>query len=205
MKDLVIGVKTYSNKISDKENKKLNNKKCNFCGISTENNKYSHLKNEEWFNSCSLCYYTEHLDSLVSMNKGDLIFLPEISQVELFGILRMIWFVEYLYNKNKNDPHLEEVFDSIKILEEYIEERKDLAETLFANGSSNVNIMVDYLHANQNISSQDKNKALKYLRWLPNKTVFIEEVENWSKEDLKKFHPKNFKKIIQHMEKQKNG
>jgi hypothetical protein len=201
MKGLIINVDKDNKIIDDKSKKSLiNSIKCNFCGISTTIKKHNHFKNDGWFNSCSLCYYTENLDKLISMNKGDLIFLPEISQVELFGILRMCWQISYLQNINKNDPHLEEVYDSIMILEEALEERKEHAETLFANGASNVNIMVDFLHSTE---LENKEKALKYLRWLPNKNNFIEEIEFWSKEDLKKFNPNNFKKIIQHMEKQK--
>lgn len=205
MKGLMIGVKKNTQKISEKEIKSIKNTdNCNFCGISTKKTNHYHLKAGTWYNSCSLCYYTENLDTLISMNKGDLIFLPEISQVELFGILRMIWFIEYLHDKNKNDPHLEEVYDSIELLRDAIEERKEHAETLFANGSSNINIMVDYLHSTD-IEEEEQKKSLKYLRWLPNKNVFLEEIENWSKEDLKKFHPKNFKDVIRHMEKRKNG
>jgi hypothetical protein len=204
MSNLIIGVDKKQKKITEKEIKILKNEeKCQFCSIDISHSSHFHFKEEVWYKSCSLCYYTEHLDKLIAQKKGDLIFMPEISQIELFGLMRMIWNISDLYQKNKNDDHLEEVFDSIKFLEENIIDRKEHAETLFASGVSNVDLIVDYLHsANDNPNFK---KPLKYLRWLPNKDLFLEDIEHWAKNDLKKYNPKNFKNLIRHMEKKKNG
>jgi len=204
MSNLIIGVKTHQNTISEKESKLLKNEnKCFFCGISTEHSSFEHFKADKWHNSCSLCYYTEHLDILIAQNKGFLIFMPEISQIELFGIMRMIWHISSLYKEDKNDNHLEEVYDSIKFLEETIFDRREHAETLFANGCSSVDLIVDFLHANKQL--EGFSKALKYLRWLPNKNIFADDIEYWGNNDLKKYNPKNFKNLIKHMESKKNG
>lgn len=203
MKSLTIGVDKEQRKITEKEKKDLDKENnCSFCGIDISHSSYYHYK-EKWHKSCSLCYYTEHLDKLIAMKKGDLIFMPEISQVELFGIMRVIWYISDIYYNNKQDEHLEEVYDSVMFLNENITDRKDHAETLFSNGVSSVNLIVDYLH--EKTDHTDFDKALQYLRWLPNKDLFKEDIDHWNIKDLKKYNPKNFKSLIKHMENSKNG
>ena len=100
MKKLTIGVDKIQRIITEKEIKNLKNQNtCSFCGIDISHASHFHFNNDQWNKSCSLCYYSENLDKLIAMNKGDLIFMPEISQVELFGLLRMIWNISDLYNK----------------------------------------------------------------------------------------------------------
>lgn len=205
-KNLILGVNKKQLKISKEEKFNLDKKekKCNFCGINTE--KYGHYlnKNGEWNNACSLCYYSENLDELIAMDKGSIVFINEISQVEIFGLMRMIWYIKELYKNSKNNDHLEEVYDSLLILEESLIDRAGHAENLFSTGASNVNILVDFLHST-NIEDSKTKIPLKYLRWIPNENVFREEIEYWNKIDYKKYHPNNFKSIIKQMEKRKNG
>lgn len=205
---LMIGVDRHKKIITEQEKKivdKNDTKKCHFCGINTNKHSHYHYKNDKWVKSCSFCYYNEHLDNLVAMNKGFIVFIHEIEQVELFNELRMIWLIKELYNNSKNNDHLEEIYDSISILEEAINDRKEVAETLFSNGSSDVNILVNYLHSQSKEDYSKNNIPLNYLRWVPNPNVFKEEIEYWNKTDLKKYHPKNFKAIIKQMEKKNNG
>ena len=117
----------------------------------------------------------------------------------------MIWFVKELYNNSKNNDHLEEIYDSVSILEEAIKDRTEVAETLFSNGASDVNILVNYLYSQNEENIEKNHLPLKYLRWIPNHNVFKDEIEYWNKTDLKKYHPKNFKAIIKQMEKKNNG
>jgi hypothetical protein len=206
--NLMIGVNKSQKIITNKEKNivdKKDLKKCHFCGVNINKYFHYHYKNEIWTKSCSLCYYSENLDDLIAMNKGFLVFIHEIDQVEIFNLLRMIWLVRELYNNSKNNDHLEEIFDSISILEESIEDRKEVAETLFSNGASDVNIVVNYLHSQNEEDSSNNDLPLKYLRWIPNPNVFKEEIEYWNKTDFKKYHPKNFKAIIKQMEKKNNG
>lgn len=205
---LILNVDRLKKEITEKEQKeadKKSNKKCTFCGININKYSHYHYKNDIWQKSCSLCYYNEHLDNLIAMNKGTIAFIPEIEQEELFNLIRMIWFVKELYNNSKNNDHLEEIYDSVSILEEAINDRTEVAETLFSNGSSDVNILVNYLHSQKPETVEKSHLPLKYLRWIPNHNVFKDEIEYWNKTDLKKYHPKNFKAIIKQMEKKNNG
>jgi hypothetical protein len=205
---LMINVDRFKKEITEKEKNivdKTNNNKCAFCGINTNKYSHYHYKNDTWHNSCSLCYYSENLDNLIALNKGKIAFIPEIDQEELFNLLRMIWFVKELYNNSKNNDHLEEIYDSVSILDEAIKDRTEVAETLFSNGASDVNILVNYLHSQKKEIIDKNHLPLKYLRWIPNENIFKDEIEYWNKKDLKKYHPKNFKAIIKQMEKKNNG
>ena len=104
-KKLMLNVYRSKKEITEKEKKQVDsksNKKCAFCGININKYSHYHYKNNAWHKSCSLCYYNEHLDNLIALNKGTIAFIPEIDQEELFNLIRMIWFFELLYNSFTN-------------------------------------------------------------------------------------------------------
>lgn len=209
MKDnILIDVSRFKPVITDKEKKDIDNKKidqCPFCGVNIEKHYHYHFKNEKWYKSCSFCYYSENIDKLIAMNKGDFIFLNDMSQVDLFNTLRQIYFVEYLHksqnsreNKNtKVDEHLEEIYDSFLLLKDSLSDRKEYAANLICPSANDINIVTDYLSVCTKQEYEDSKLTLKYLRWLPNQEIFREEIQWWIEKNFNdNCHPKDYKKII---------
>lgn len=203
--NISIDVSRFKPQINEKEKKELDNKnitECPFCGVNIKNYSHYHFKNDKWYKSCSFCYYTENIDKLIAMNKGDFIFLNEMSQVDLFNILRHIYFLDYLY-KNKNskdnkiDEHIEEIYDSYLLIQDSLSDRKEYAANLMCPSANDINIVTDYLSVCTKEEYDNSKHALKYLRWLPNQEIFKEEILWWIENNFKEnCHPKDYKKII---------
>lgn len=179
-------------------------KKCSFCGISIEKYSHSHFKDEEYYSSCSLCYYVEHLDELRTLKNGSIIMMPEITQVELFSILRMIWFIEQLENDAKDDRY-EEIFDSTRNIYGLIKERVEFSSHYYTGSIENVNVLINFLYSLDDEKYYKRDIGLKNLLWLPDKSYFEKEIKYWIDVEYNKYHPKNFKKIINELIKFKKG
>jgi len=206
--NIFIDVSRFKPEITEKEKTELDNKnikECPFCGINIEKHSHYHFKNNKWYKSCSYCYYSENIDNLIAMNKGDFIFLNDISQTDLFNILRHIYYLDYL-QKNKNskenkqikvDEHIEEIYDSFLLIKDSLSDRKEYAANLICPSANDINIVTDYLSVCSKEEYDNAKHTLKYLRWLPNEDVFKEEILWWIENNFdNKFHPKNYKSII---------
>lgn len=200
--NISIDVSRFKPYITEKEKNDVDSKKndqCPFCGVNIEEHSHYHYKNEKWYKSCSFCYYAENIDKLVAMNKGDFIFLNDISQVDLFNILRQIYLLEYIHKnqKNKIDEHIEEIYDSFLLIKDSLNDRIEYASNLICPSANDINIVTDYLSVCSEEEYKNSKITLKYLRWLPNKEIFKNEIEFWIEKNFKNnCHPKDYKKII---------
>jgi hypothetical protein len=170
-------------------------KKCAFCNISIGKHSHIHIKNKNLYKSCSLCYYAENLDELKTLDNGCIIMMPELNQVELFSLIRMIWFIEYLEKEAKDDQH-EELFDAVRNIESLIKERVEFTTYYYTSSIDNVNVLINFLYSINDDEYESRNVGLKNLLWLPNKKVFKDEIKYWIDSEYIKYQPKNFKKII---------
>jgi hypothetical protein len=204
MKDLILSInRNNTNKgILNSPTKK--EKKCNFCGITIEKYSHFHLKDGINYSSCSLCYYVEHLDELKTLKNGSIIMMPELTQVELFSILRMIWFIEQLELDSKDDRY-EEIFDSTRNIHGLIKERIEFSSHYYTGSIENVNTLINFLHSLDDNKYEKRHIGLKNLLWLPDKSYFLSEIKYWVDVEYHTYHPKNFKKIINEIIKYKKG
>lgn len=189
--------KIFTEQISDKNKQKVlshQKNECNCCGCYINNSYYIHKINEKNSISsykalCDLCYYSQHLEMLTFENPGNIILLPEITQIELLCLIRSIESIKSL------KKHFEEEADSVEIIEVLLKERSELAETYYAPGVSNVDLFTQVLY-----SLSDKEYALREqgfynLRWLPNMENFKKHQLEWN-EKYKNYNPKEWKSLI---------
>lgn len=174
---------------------------CSFCNIKMGEYSKNIIKNNEAHEACSLCFYTENLDKITTIEKGTIILLPEISQVELFSILRMSWFIESIEDKLINTKY-EDIIDSNKNILMQLKERQDYAKTYYAQGIENLDILINFLHTISDEKYKLREKGLLYLRWLPPKENFKDEIKFWNNNEFKKYNPKNFKTFIKNVSKE---
>ncbi len=193
MKELILSINKNSELLKSITEKK--SKKCDFCNIPTEKYSHTHIKDGDIHTSCSLCFYSEHLDELKTLKNGSIIMMPELTQVELFSLLRMIWYMESLEEDSKDDRY-EEIFDSVRNINGLIKERIEFSTYYYTEGVDNVNVLINFLHSIDEEKYLKRNIGLKNLLWLPDKEPFQKEIKYWIDAEYNKYHPKYFKKII---------
>jgi hypothetical protein len=192
MKDPILSVNRY--KINN-VNSKLTSNECHFCKIDIkEFGKVLHRENEI-LSTCSMCYYTENLDSITSLKKGYNALIPELTQVKIFSLLRMSWYLDSLEDKIKNTKY-EEIIDSNDNFISLFYDRKDFASNYYAEGIENVDIVVNSLHQISEDDYLKREKGLLYIRWIPDKNIFKEEIDYWNKNVFNKYTPNKFKDLI---------
>ena len=141
MKELILSINKNSELLKSITEKK--SKKCDFCNIPTEKYSHTHIKDGDIHTSCSLCFYSEHLDELKTLKNGSIIMMPELTQVELFSLLRMIWYMESLEEDSKDDRY-EEIFDSVRNINGLIKERIEFSTYYYTEGVDNVNVLINF-------------------------------------------------------------
>ena len=193
MKELILSINKNSEVLKSINEKK--SKHCDFCNIPTEKYSHTHSKDGEVYTSCSLCFYAEHLDELKTLKNGSIIMMPELTQVELFSLLRMIWYMESLEDDSKDDRY-EEIFDSVRNINGLIRERIEFSTYYYTEGVDNVNVLINFLHSIDEEKYLQRDIGLKNLLWLPDKEPFQKEIQYWIDAEYNKYHPKYFKKII---------
>ena len=190
MKEIVLGVSRGAYVEQELEKCKVSN--CQFCGFLLENNHHVKMLSGKKTFCCDLCHYAENLDLISGLEKGSIILLPEISQVDLFGLIRMIYHIKTL----PEDGDYEDVIDSAKNIEVLLMDRREFATSYYAQGVDNVDIVINFLYTLKDDAYESRGDGLKFLRWLPT----IEAMESIGAElgdtFYKKFSPKNFKKLI---------
>jgi hypothetical protein len=196
MKEIIYSVNRNKKTITEKEIKILQKEtKCFFCKIDIQKHGKTHGREDAVVRSCSMCYHFEHLDEFSNIDKGTNILLPELTQIELFGVIRMIWFMKSL-EESGNYVKYEETFDSINNLYQLIQDRRDFASSYYAQGVDNVEIMVNFLHGIEDDAYSQRKDGLSLLRWLPPENSFEQEKKYWESTEFKKYTPKNFKPLI---------
>lgn len=205
MNELKFSVNRNKMEILSSDTKRLEKeKKCYFCGVNIEKHSHIHQQENNIVKSCSLCFYTEHLDSFNALDKGTIILMPELSQVELFSLVRMIWFLNKLEEDPDNEKY-EEIFDSANNMYNFIKNRSEFATTYYANNIDNLDMLTNFLYSIDDEKYNKRELGLKHLRWLPSKQSFDIEIDYWIEEEYKRYNPKNFKELIKKVVSIKKG
>lgn len=199
MNDLILSVSRNKINLTEKEIKNFNHKEhCDFCKISIKNNPFIHEKDGKLYSSCSMCYYTEHLDAVISLEKGVIVFMPDIKQTDLNSLLRILWYTEYLYANAENKEEKEKYKDlcsNAKLLETLIYQRVEYSESYIAKGAENPSHLSNYISNMNDEDYEQRNKVMKYLRWKPDKKFFNKDLLYWFENDFSKYDLSNIKKL----------
>lgn len=196
MYNLKLSISKYNKDYSEKqieEKLKLNN--CECCGFELSNDdKKIHNSEEDIILTCPVCYFTENLDLIDEMDKGCIILAPEIKQEELNSIVKLIWYFESI-----EDSKYFEQIDSVISIYEQLKERENYTKTYWSESANDVDQIINFLYdiSDKNKDDYDqRGKVMSDLLWLPSKGLFEDYIPLWN-ERLKKYHIKNFGKIIQ--------
>lgn len=168
---------------------KKHNGSCAACSINITDYSYLHIENNKVIPLCSLCYFPLHLDKVVSKNPGNIILLPEMSQIELNSTLRAM---EYI--KLKKDDYID-IADDIAIIEVLLKERSDMADTYYSTGISNVSLLGQVLFSFDDNDYNQREIGLYGLRLMHNMKNHEKEMKSWDLE-LSKYKPENWKEMI---------
>lgn len=168
---------------------KKQNNKCAACNISVLDYSIFHFENNKVLALCPLCYYPLHLDKIVSKNPGDIILLPELSQIELNATLRAMEYIKL------NKEEYLEVSDAIDIIEVLLKERADMADTYYSSGISNVNLLGQVLFSLSDESYKNRETGLYGIRLMHNMENYEKEMKSWDSE-LSKYKPETWKSMI---------
>lgn len=205
MKKIILSVtKNESSNITDlsEANKlkliKKNNGKCHACGIDVSVYNHFHEEDNKIYALCPLCYYPLHLDKIISKNPGQIILLPEMSQIELNATLRAIEYIKIKraeFIDQKKDDYAE-VADAIEIIEVLLKERSDMADTYYSQGISNINLLGQVLFSFTDEDYAKRETGLYGLKLMHNMENFGREMKAWETE-LSKYKPEVWKKMIE--------
>jgi len=168
---------------------KKNKESCAACGINISDYHHFHEENNKVTALCPLCYYPMHLDKIVAKNPGQIILLPEMSQIELNAMLRAM---EYIKMQKENYV---EVAEAIEIVDVLLKERADMADTYYSGGISNVNLLSQVLFAFTDEEYNKREIGLYGLRLMHNMDTFQREMKSWEP-TLAKFKPEGWKSMI---------
>jgi hypothetical protein len=177
---------------------KKNNGKCQACGIDVTLYNHFHEEDNKIHVLCPLCYYPLHLDKIVTKNPGQIILLPEMSQIELNATLRAMEYIKLKraeYIEQKKDEYAE-VADAIEIIEVLLKERMDMADTYYSQGISNINLLGQVLFSFSDEDYAKRETGLYGLKLMHNMDNFGREMKAWE-ESLSKYKPEVWKKMIE--------
>jgi len=176
---------------------KKHNSKCAECAIDISDYHYFHEEGSKIIPLCPLCYYPLHIDKLVSKVPGQVILLPEMTQIELNATLRAMEFIKIKRSEfaaaMKDD--YAEVADAIDIIEVLLKERADLADTYYSEGISNINLLSQVLFALSDEDYDKRETGLYGLKLMHNMSNYSKEMKSWDIE-LSKYKPEVWKKMI---------
>lgn len=190
MKELTLSV-SRDKKNTEKIKNSNHSENCYFCGIGIKHNPYVHIKDGKTYSSCSLCFHSENLDLITSLKKGDILFLTDISQIDLLCFIRLLWYIEYCH-ENASNKELKEQYDNLLAdafsIKTMLSQRVEYTDEYIAIGAHNVNYFSNFL-SNIPIEDYEKRKLVtKYLRWIPDKDFFKNDLNHWFENDFKKYN-----------------
>jgi hypothetical protein len=163
--------------------------KCSACRIDIAGCAYFHEEASKILPLCPLCYYPLHIDKVVMKSPGQIILLPEISQIELNATLRAIEYIKL------NSSGFGEIVDAVEIFEVLLKERADLADGFYSEGVSNVSLLSQVLTSLSDEDYSKRETGLYGLRFMHNMSNYGDEMKAWDKE-LSRFKPDAWKQLI---------
>lgn len=176
---------------------KKHDSKCAACSIDISDYHHFHEEGSKIIPLCPLCYYPLHIDKIVTKVPGQVILLPEMTQIELNATLRAMEFIKIKRSEfataMKDD--YAEVADAIEIIDVLLKERADLADTYYSEGISNINLLSQVLFALTDEEYDKREIGLYGLKFMHNMSNYSKEMKSWDIE-LSKYKPEVWKKMI---------
>lgn len=196
----------FPNKKSEKEYvAKLEEQKCkcHYCDINIKtHHKFHHLTNNDFVATCPICYYSQHLEELGSINNGQIILLEGLNQLDLIVLSRTIEMIKRL----PVDEYEEDV-DLASVLRLMLEETAEHANLYFTQGVSDVEIFAQVLTNQSDEDYEKREEGFFNLKWLPDYSIFETEINDWYEELMKdensKYHPSKFESLLKKIEENK--
>jgi len=177
--------------------------KCAFCNIDIKKHAKIHSEKENDYKAlCTICYHSQHIEILNGETDGTIIMLGDLSQLELIILSRTIEMIKRL------DPEeFAEDIDSSIVIRMLLEEGSNNAETYFAEGSSDIELVAQAL-SNQTDSEYEKREdGLYTMKWLPNYDSFKTELDYWfetlMKDESSLYNPSKWESMMQKMKQKK--
>lgn len=196
--ELLLGISSYQDPPSEDEEISLVDRfkgSCEVCGVAlTSDMRHSHLHKKLWYNSCGMCYFAENLDGIPSFKKGSIIYFPHMSQARLNSVLRAIWSVESLNDiGDMNDEYnvMSATFDELNAM---IEGQINITTSYF--DFSDPDILSSLLNLLPPEDYEQRWKLLRSFRWLPDRSVFEDEMVYWAQKSFHHLHPEKINSNI---------
>jgi len=206
-KKLMLGISVRGPEVTpeqDEQTKALFAGKCDFCGVPIDQSmRHTHHHNGGWYNSCSLCYYYEHLDKIPSYDRGKFIYCHKLSQEELNIFLGLTWSMVYIERQFDVSEEFEENLQGLTDLEKDLEYRVEGIKSHFLVGSQknvqsvNPDIVANYLNLLDDEKYHQRYKMFSQFLWLPPKTVFRQETAFWAKNAYNQMRDDNITQLMQ--------
>ncbi len=159
---------------------------CQYCGFQAKeyldvvnidgnylNNKFSNMITSCCF--CSQCLFLQGV-GLDDMSGGQLIYLPEMSQMDLNSFCHVLFCA--MGNSTGYQDSAQSIYRSFKF-------RGQIVENKFGTGTSNPSVFGQMIVEYQDHFPDQGSEVLKDLRLLPSNTKFRVQLEAWAAAALK--------------------
>lgn len=149
---------------------------CNFKSIKYQeihpiNQQHSDMDINNLVTLCPFCHQCYHLNTASYSNGGSLIWLPELSQVELHHLVRGI-FIALTDEKN---PY----YQIAKQLYLFLENRKSFIDNNFSEGASNPALLGQVFLKMPKENYERRGEFLTNIKLLPTKERFEQQIKYW--------------------------
>lgn len=148
---------------------------------------------------CKMCFYTMAMDKIPNKNKGKIILMPHLTQVEVNNLMKVIWFLE------RNSDEYEEEADAAGIISELLNQNASLSNQYYSGGASNVDLLIQLFFSVTEEQYANRRVGAMGLRWLPIPSIFADEMGEWENKEFKKFPVSKWKPLILKVAKMKEG
>lgn len=191
---------------SEKEQEKIiksQDCKCAYCGIDIEKHGKIHAEDEnEFMGLCSICFYSQHIEMLNGESDGQIVMMGDLNQLELIILSRTIELIKRL------DPEeFAEDIDSSMVIRMLLEEGANNAETYYAEGSSDIELVAQALSNQTEEDYSKREDGLYTMKWLPNYDSFSIELDYWFEKlmsnESSQYHPSKWESMMQKMKSKK--
>lgn len=205
MKLILSVTRDFSSK--EEENKKeeiLSQQKhtCKSCMINIKKHGKIEKTSDGLVGLCSICYASQHLETLPHSSSGKIIMLSGISQVDLIATSRMVMLIKRLSSEEYGED-----MDSAGLIHMLLSEAGQHAESFYAIGASDVELIAQMLSNQDDNSYEKREDGLHNMRWLPDYDYFEKEMDYWyetlMEKEKSKYHPSKWESMFKKLEEKK--
>lgn len=155
---------------------------CKFCGFKAEEHQEvvnidGDYRNDNPANLATACVFCTHTQLVGLKNNSKIIYLPDISQVDLNQLMRILFCSSY---------YGEQQAETAKTLIQALKQRNYAIENIFGKDSSDSVLFAQtYIDAvNPQQSSKQAADIFAQLRWLPSRTDYEDIIHYWAEHVL---------------------